>query len=69
MPPAANPGPTDPAPKASAPSSSEELLQRLERLEAEMQAVRMAALSQRMFELGGKSYLYHVAPGNKTWDN
>jgi hypothetical protein len=34
-----------------------------------MQAVRMATLSQRMFELDGKSYPYHVAHGNRTWDN
>jgi hypothetical protein len=34
-----------------------------------MQAVRMAALSQRTFELDGRSYPYFVSNGNRTWDN
>jgi hypothetical protein len=41
----------------------------VERLEAEVQAMRMSALAQRSFELDGRTYGYHVAKGNRTWDN
>jgi Glycosyltransferase 61 len=54
----------------STPSPNEELLRRLELLEAQMQAVRMSALEQRAFALDGQSYPYHVMRGKKrTWDN
>jgi hypothetical protein len=39
------------------------------RLQEEVQAIRMSALARRSFELDGRSYAYHVAEGNRTWDN
>jgi hypothetical protein len=50
-------------------TSVPELLERLERLEAQLQALRMSTLAERRFELDGESYPYHVARGNRTWDN
>lgn len=34
-----------------------------------MQALRMSTLAERSFELDGERHLYHVARGNRTWDN
>jgi hypothetical protein len=45
------------------------LVDRLERLEAQVQALRMSTLAERRFVLDGESYVYHVARGNRTWDN
>jgi hypothetical protein len=45
------------------------LVERLERLEAQVQALRMSTLAERRFVLDGESYIYHVARGNRTWDN
>jgi hypothetical protein len=52
-----------------APDSLVGLLGAVERLEAEVQAMRMSALAQSSFELDGRTYGYHVAKGNRTWDN
>ncbi|HEY7961910.1 MAG TPA: hypothetical protein VID29_08315 [Solirubrobacteraceae bacterium] len=45
------------------------LQERVERLEAQLQALRMSTLAERRFALDGESYAYHVARGNRTWDN
>ena len=45
------------------------MLERVERLEEEMQALRMSSLAERSFVLDGERYPYHVARGNRTWDN
>jgi hypothetical protein len=45
------------------------LLERVQRLEGELQALRMSTLAERCFVLDGESYAYHVAKGNRTWDN
>jgi hypothetical protein len=44
-------------------------LERIERLEGQIQALRMSTLAERRFTLAGESHLYHVARGNRTWDN
>lgn len=46
-----------------------EFLQRIERLERQIQTLRMSTLAERCFRLDGESYSYHVARGNRTWDN
>jgi hypothetical protein len=46
-----------------------DLLERVQRLEEQLQAVRMSALTERRFTLDGDSLAYHVAPGTGTWDN
>ncbi|HEV3071626.1 MAG TPA: hypothetical protein VGY76_09430 [Solirubrobacteraceae bacterium] len=35
----------------------------------DLQAQRMATLAQQRFQFGGQSFGYHVATGNRTWDN
>ena len=52
-----------------APNSVEGLRGAVEVLEAEVRAMRMSALATRSFELDGRDYGYHVANGNRTWDN
>jgi hypothetical protein len=51
------------------PVSQVDLLERLQRLEEQLQAVRISALAERCFVLDGDSLAYHVAPGTRTWDN
>ena len=34
-----------------------------------MQALRMSTLAERRFVLDGERHAYHVARGNRTWDN
>lgn len=46
-----------------------DLLERVQQLEGELQALRMSTLAERHFVLDGESYPYHVARGNRTWDN
>jgi hypothetical protein len=46
-----------------------DLLERVEQLEEQLQALRMSALAERCFQLDGRSFPYHVARGNRTWDN
>jgi hypothetical protein len=46
-----------------------DLLERVQRLESELQALRMSTLAERRFVLDGESHPYHVARGNRTWDN
>jgi hypothetical protein len=46
-----------------------ELLERIQRLESELQALRMSTLAERSFVLDGERHAYHVARGNRTWDN
>jgi hypothetical protein len=45
------------------------VLERVKRLEAQVQELRMSTLAERRFVLDGVSYAYHVAKGNRTWDN
>jgi len=63
--------PTDeePSPPNQGSDAQAELLRRLKRLEAEMQAMRMSVLAERTFELEGRTHSYMVARGNRTWDN
>jgi hypothetical protein len=49
--------------------SAADLLERVQRLERELQALRMSTLAERRFVLDGQSHSYHVARGNRTWDN
>jgi hypothetical protein len=49
--------------------STVDLLERVQRLEGELQALRMSTLAERRFALDGETYNYHVARGNRTWDN
>ncbi len=53
----------------TAPIVEVQLLERIEQLEEEMQALRMSPLAERLFVLDGERYPYHVARGNRTWDN
>jgi hypothetical protein len=46
-----------------------DLSERVERLEEQLQALRMSALAERRFVLDGESHAYHVASGTRTWDN
>jgi hypothetical protein len=54
---------------AEPPVSQVELQERVQRLEEQLQAVRISALAERRFVLDGDSFAYHVAPGTRTWDN
>jgi hypothetical protein len=60
-----------PASAAATPAATPapDLLERIEQLEAQLQALRMSTLAERRFALDGESYAYHVARGNRTWDN
>jgi hypothetical protein len=49
--------------------SPSDLLERLERLERELQALRVSTLAERRFVLDGDSLAYYVSPKNRTWDN
>lgn len=51
------------------PALEPQLLERIQRLEEELQALRMSTLAERRFALDGESHAYHVARGNRTWDN
>jgi hypothetical protein len=51
------------------PDLHPQLLERIQRLEEEMQALRMSTLAERRFQFDGQSHAYHVARGNRTWDN
>jgi hypothetical protein len=46
-----------------------DLAARVEQLEAQLQALRMSTLAERRFVLDGESHAYHVAVGNRTWEN
>lgn len=46
-----------------------DLAARIDRLEGQVQALRMSTLAQRRFVLDGESHAYHVAPDTRTWDN
>jgi hypothetical protein len=54
---------------ADAAPTAADLLERIEQLEAQLQALRMSTLAERRFVLDGESLPYHVARGNRTWDN
>lgn len=41
----------------------------MQRLEEQMQALRMSALAERSFVFEREHHRYHVARGNRTWDN
>jgi len=59
-----------PTPDAHTPAlDAAQLLARVERLEQQMQALRMSTLAARRFHFDGRDYPYHVARGNRTWDN
>jgi len=60
--------PDAPATEDPQPSTAQ-LLERIQRLEGEVQALRMSMLAERRFQLDGESYGYHVVRGGRTWDN
>lgn len=45
------------------------LLSRIEQLEGQLEALRMSTLAERRFVVDDESLPYHVARGNRTWDN
>lgn len=65
----APPAAADLRPAGEPQVSAADLRERIERLEEQLQAMRISALAERRFVLDGDSYAYHVAPGTRTWDN
>jgi hypothetical protein len=59
----------EPRPGGDRQVSAADLLERVQRLEQQLQAVRRSALAERHFVLDDESFAYHVAPGTGTWDN
>jgi hypothetical protein len=51
------------------PDVQSQLMERIQQLEEQMQALRMSTLAERRFQFDGVSHPYHVARGNRTWDN
>jgi hypothetical protein len=46
-----------------------DLLERIERMESELQALRMSALAERQFVFDGDRLAYYASRKNRTWDN
>jgi hypothetical protein len=67
--PTAPPTTADLQPAGESRASAADLQERLERLESELQALRMSTLAERRFVLDGESFAYHVSRKNRTWDN
>ena len=64
-----SPTAVDSQPSEESRVAAAELLDRIERLESELRALRMSTLAERRFVLDGDILPYHASPKNRTWDN